>query len=250
MEGGEEMTMEEKERGFRCPDIVPPDATDDFCLSERCKAILPAMFRFPSPNTCLPEEVLEELELTIRNANQFLLDVALSGKREGNEIYNQVFKGLVGQVVEIELVCLEEEATSRVKGRVFLAGKNFSILRSDDKELLIPYEQIKLILPANRYAELFRERSLNDIDPCLRRCITYDFGSVVSNSPELIQIFFGLDLRIYLLQLLNQKIKIHVDGETMEGKLCDIDEETFSLKIDDDVKTMQLEKVCFVEVPS
>lgn len=244
------MAKEETRSGFRCPEVVPPNAPDDFCIPEECCPDRLETFKFPSPNSCLPEEVLEELELKITAANEFLLDIALSGELNRNEIFRNVFRGLVGQIVEVELDCpadIQGGSNNLVlKGRVFLTGRDFSILRNEGQEIAVPHEKICFIRPKNSFAEPVNEETLNDIDPCLRRCLTYRFGAVVSGSPELIQIFFGLDLRTFLLTLIDKTVKVRLIDDIVEGSVFDVDEETLILCVGDEKRTIALTNICFI----
>ncbi|TKD71050.1 hypothetical protein [Pseudalkalibacillus hwajinpoensis] len=215
------------------------------------------MEEIPSPNSCLPEEVLKGLELKIKEANALLLDLALSGERTVDESFRDAFKGLIGQIVEIELNCpnfsqLEEGNGEKeqltVMGRVFLAGTNFSSLRSDKKELIVPYQSICLIHPDNRFAEPIHRPALLDIDSDLRRCLTTDFSSIVSGSPELIQLFYGLDLTVYLLQSLTKELTIQLKNEVVTGKLTSVNNSSLVICIEKKERAISFADVCFIEV--
>ena len=116
-------------------------------------------------------------------------------------------------------------------GRIHLAGQDFVLLRDNRKEIVIPFEKIRLIKPKNRFADPPNEPQLIDIDPRLRRAITFNFGETVASSPELIQIFFGLNMKIFLLLLLNKKITLMVDDEEFKGTVMDVHEESLTISI-------------------
>jgi hypothetical protein len=268
-----------KTSGFRCPPVALPDAPDEFCILEECCPDRLKTFKFPSPNSCLPEEVLEALELRIEAANEFLLDLALSNKREKNEVFRSAFEKLLGREVKVFLECPiieqaavkcgadkgnEEEKAAEVKveeenkieqieenvvtGFVHLAGRDFSILKNDDTFILIPHQQICKIELQNRFIIPLEPPSLNNIDPCLRRCLTFRFGEVVASSPTLIQIFFGLDLRVFLLLFIDKEIKLIVENGTIEGKVFDVDGETLIICENDNNKPIPLEDICVIVI--
>ena len=251
---------------FRCPPVVSPDAPDDFCTPEELCPDRQEMFKFPSPNSCLPEEVLEALELRIEAANEFLLDLALSNRRDRNEVFHTVFEKLLGREVKVFLECASVEQNNAevrptianneaeqaeknvVTGFVHLAGRDFSILKNENKLLLLPHRQIGKIELLNRFTIPHDPPSLNNIDPCLRRCLTFRFGEVVSGSPELIQIFFGLDLRMFLLLSIGKRIKLILEDEAMEGAIFDADGETLVICENENRRTIPLDRVCSIVV--
>lgn len=259
--------------GFNCPEFVPADEPDDFCIPEECCPPRLNQPKYPSPNSCLPEEQLEDLEARIRQANQLLLDLGLSGEREPNEIFQSAFDGLVGQRVRVEIECSAKEAETNgigieseasegepeekeveseekiVKsGRVMLVGFDFVVLRSrKGREIIIPFEVIQKIKFCGRYAEPGDEPRLNDIDPCFRRRLTFYFGETVSSSPELIQIFFRLRLRIYLMLLVDKRVKVVLEGKKMKGTLFDVHRETITLKLKKK-REIPLNNICYLVV--
>jgi hypothetical protein len=268
-----------KTSGFRCPPVVPPDALDEFCIPEECCPDRLETFKFPSPNSCLPEEVLEALELRIEAANEFLLDLALSNKRDKNEVFQNAFEKLLGREVKVFLECpiieqaavkcgadqgneeekaaetkaeeereMEQIEENAVTGFVHLAGKDFSILKNNGTFILIPHQQICEIELQNRFAVPLVPPSLNNIDPCLRRCLTFRFGEVVASSPTFIQIFFGLDLRVFLHLFIDKEIKLILENGTIEGKIFDVDGETLIICENDNNKMIPLEDICIIVI--
>ncbi|MBE4909417.1 hypothetical protein IMZ08_15300 [Bacillus luteolus] len=229
--------MEEENvcEGFNCPEFVPADAPDDFCIPEECCPPRIKQPMFPAPTSCLPEEQQEELEARIKQANQLLLDLGLSGERTPDEIFQRAFDGLVGQKVRVEINCPVSEEVDRniiKRGRVMLVGFDFVVLRNKNgKEIIIPFEVVNTIKLNGRFAEPNEESELTEIDPCFRRRLTFRFGETVSSSPELIQIFFRLRLKIYLMLLVNKRLKVRLEGEKIKGTLFDVHRETLTLKI-------------------
>jgi hypothetical protein len=255
----------EKSKGFRCPEIVHPDAPDDFCIPKNCCPDQIKQVKYPSPNSCLPHEVLEDLEARIAAANKFLLSLALRENEEGarNAALREAFEGLIGQNVSVVFTDEEVEEGNEqepeeddnvvenvhyVTGRAFLAGRDFVILNKGHKMLLVPYLNICRIDLSNRWAEPLKEARLNEIDPCLRRCLTFQFGKVVSSSPELIHIFFGLTLSIFLQKLIDKEVKVVLEDEQLEGSIWTVDRNQFILCIDNNHKTISLEDPLYIVI--
>ena len=134
-----------------------------------------------------------------------------------------------------------------VTGKVFLAGNDFVALLQDEKEILIPNEMVSLIKAEGRYAEPVSEPLLSEIDPCFRRELTFHFGRTVSSSPELIQIFFGMKLAIYLLLIQDKEIQVVQEEETLQGILWRVSEDSLILKIDDEEKDVDLGHVLYIK---
>ena len=243
------MERENECKDFRCPEFIPAFSTDDFCIPEGCCPERIQQPKFPSPTSCLPEEELEEVEALISEANKLLLNLGLSGEREKEEVLEKMFEGLIGQRVVVHLEWpspSNPEKKMCAKGRIFLVGKDFVLLKDEDEksDLIIPYEHVNCIKPNNRFAEPDKEPRLADIEPCFRRQLTFNFGEVVASSPELIQIFFGMTLKIYLLLVVGEKVQVLTDGESMQGILCDVFDETFTLKTNDQIIEITISSVC------
>jgi hypothetical protein len=245
------MEREKECKDFRCPEFVPAFAPDDFCIPEECCPERIPQPKFPSPTSCLPEEQLEEVEALISEANRFLLDIGLSGEREKDEVLERAFEGLHGQFVVVHLECESSstpENEMNAEGFIFLVGQDFVLLKAEKKDLIVPFEQVTCIEPRNRFAQPEEEPRLRDIEPCFRRRLTFNFGEVVGSSPELIQIFFGLTLKIYLLLLIGKEVRFVTDEDNIKGILYDIFDESFTLKAEDRMIEIPISEICKVIV--
>jgi hypothetical protein len=203
----------------------------------------------PSPTGCQPMEELEMLEAKIDAVNQFLLDIGLRGEdeevgRERNQVLEQALNGLAGQVAEFQIA----ELPQTLKGRIHLAGRDFAIIRSEANQLIIPYENICAIKPVNRFAEPDKGPRLLEIEPCLRRAIAFDFGRVVSSSPELIQLFFGLTLEIYLLLFEGQKIGLVTEALKEKGIIKAVHREYLSFCFKERTRSIPLEEILYIRI--
>ena len=100
------MRKKHHEEEVRSAKFVLPAAADDFCIPESCCPERIKADQLPSPNSCLPEDELRELEAKIDAANELLLDLALSNERP-EEARRKSFEGLIGQIVRVEIDCSE-----------------------------------------------------------------------------------------------------------------------------------------------
>lgn len=218
---------------------------NDFCILEDC---CPERFpppQFPSPTDCLPPEALEKVFERIRDANELLLDLALADERSLEETFQKVFDGLVGLRVEIT-----NQLEETIKGRVILVGYDFVALRKKKVVSILPSSQIEMIKPYGRFAEPYPDQELGEIDSCFRRDLTFHFGEVVSSSPELIHLFFRIRLNVYLLILNDKRIKVKVDGSTVEGFLTDVTKEKIVLEVEGERNIIPIDKISLITIKS
>ncbi|MCK0472467.1 hypothetical protein [Halalkalibacter sp. APA_J-10(15)] len=214
---------------FRCPAFVPADAPDDFCIPEECCPERIPTPKFPSPNTCLPPEELEDLERRIEAANELLLSLALARRNveEGDadaqeeERLRQAFEGLQGQFIKVELAKQEQGRKKLVQGFVCLVGRDFVLL---EDERFLKVFRLEDVCSIKHDEEFHKKEHEHDpmFDPCLRRAITLDFGATVGQSPELIQLFFGLDLNTFLCFHLGKRVYIVMKRNLIRASLIDI----------------------------
>ncbi|MCP8616007.1 hypothetical protein [Salirhabdus salicampi] len=229
--------MDSVENKKFCCDQVEDSRHDDFCIPQDCCPERSETLLFPSENSCLSKELLEPLEAKIHAANEFLLDVSLLNgeddhvEEQRNRALQRAFNGSTGTEVSVEIDALEgpeernrweEPKNTILKGRVFLAGQDFVLLRKGKSAIIVPYMKVCNLKLTNRFANSHEGNSLIDVDPCLRRCITFQFGKVVSASPELIQIFFKMPLRIHLQTIIDQAVDIRLNDKTVQGEIEEV----------------------------
>ena len=220
---------------------IEKEQLNDFCIQEQC---CPERFpspKLPSPTDCLPPQVLEKVLEEIRDANELLLDLALADDRPPEETFQKAFDGLIGLRVEITNLLSET-----IEGLVTLVGYNFVVLRKEEIVFILPYSQIETLKPSGRFAELYHDPGLSEIDPCFRRDLTFNFGEVNSSSPELIHLFFRIRLNVYLLTLEAKRIQVKLDDSTVEGLLVDANKETIVLKVEGERTLIPIEKVSLI----
>lgn len=64
--------------------------------------------------------------------------------------------------------------------------------------------------------------------PCAKRELVLTFGKAVTASPELFSIFFGTDLKQYLINWLGKEVEI-IGKQNEAGELCEVNHEEIVL---------------------
>lgn len=218
-------------------DMLPEE---EHCCPERFPSP-----QLPSPATCLPPEEMTKLIEQIRDANELLLDLALSEDRSSRETYRKAFDGLTGLRVEIA-----DHKGGKVEGVVTLVGSDFLVLREDAHATLVPFDKIDGILPYGKYSEPYPVSEIGGMKPALHRELTFHFGKVVASSPKLIQLFFGIRLDIYLLLLEDKRVKVTLEDMIVEGIITDANKESITVDIKGERNVIPMEKISLIVVNS
>lgn len=135
----------------------------------------------------------------------------------------------------------------KLRGNVQVIGRDFVLLRRNKVELLIPLIKVSLIKPHDRFAQPIHEPELLDIDPCLRRALTFNFGETVASSPELIEIFFKLTIPIFLLMHLRKKVTIKIADEEVVGTLMEVNKESLVISMKNNkLRVIPILSICFI----
>jgi hypothetical protein len=201
----------------------------------------------------LPPEELEELEECIEKANQLLLALALESDEENLRAFQEYLRGLRMNCVSVTVSCEDEETTPPLKGAIVDAGINFLILQTNvGNLLLIPFERIVWINQLENDENHIEDQELIDISLCLRRCITLHFSEVVSKSPFLLNLFYGIELWLFLESYVGCLVYVKkIDEEKeIEGTLLSTDKRKIEISMDgkkeginfDDILTIEIEQ--------
>lgn len=215
--GNKRIKKKQKKNQMQKPDFFIPKK----CCPERAKNP-----ELPSPESCLPLKKRREVDEKIAETNRLLLDLALDDNRSIQETYQRAFDGLIG--LEIEIINPVDETIS---GVVMMGAYDFVLLSREDYKIIVPYKQIESVKACGYYSEQVPKANLLNIDPHLRRKLTFQFGKVVGSSPELIQLFFKIPLAVYLLLFEEQAIKVRVGRSLIEGVLVDVNKESIVLEL-------------------
>lgn len=142
-----------------------------------------------------------------------------------------------------------ERDNIKICGVVCFVGRDFVVLRQSNEQIIIPLLKIISLKTDSRIVQPLNEPELLDIDPCLRRSLTFNFGETVSCSPELIDIFFKTTLAIFLLTVLHKNLKIKINDEEFEGTLVEVTNESMLISLCNE-KEMDIPfpSICFITI--
>lgn len=233
---------------FRCPECeADRKEQQPFCSPCHCPEQIPQP-RFSSPNSSFPPEDLEELTRCIEEANELLLSLALERDLE------EQFRFLQASLRQLRNVCVCVlvdcgEKTEEIIGLLNDAGKNFLILETEvGNTLLIPFERLLSMKQSEERHSNLKEQELLEINPCLRRNLTFDFGATVSKSPLLLNLFFGIELSQFLDSFLGYHVYVRTEKNETEGRLLETNDRRIDVKVDGEKQGKDFDEICMIEI--
>ncbi|MBM6618204.1 hypothetical protein [Bacillus suaedaesalsae] len=208
---------------------------------------------FPSENSTFSPEALAEIKECIEQANELLLSIGLDNEEDEINLrsFQLSMRKIKGQFITISVTCNEESL--KVKGVLSEVGLDFIILETNvENLLLIQTERLVFI----EHHDDSNQNSCSDqellcIDDELRRNLMLCFSEVVSRSPYLLNLFFGLKLNLYLESFLGSVIYVKSDNEKseIEGTLTKVDNRKIELKNNDNEKQgIDFDELCYIEI--
>ncbi|MED3727431.1 hypothetical protein HPB58_13995 [Priestia filamentosa] len=249
------------EREEECFDCEPGGTEDDFCLPDTCpeRIIQP---QFPSATSSFPPEQLAEIDACIEKANELLLTLGLQQEEEEeDDVLLQNLHKLKGQMIEVTISCTEEDIEpegtltcenhyEKVHGKFIYNGVDFIILHTmDDETVWIPFTKIRWMIQKEQEEILNRDQPLLNIDPCLRREITFNFGQIVPKSPFLLKLFFPLQLSFLLKSFIDCALCVKTfDNKETRGTLVKVTERSLLIETPRKKQGIDFEKVCFIKM--
>ena len=197
---------------------------------------------------------MEEVTECIEQSNEILLTLGIERDPENPNLrgLQQTFRKLRDHHFAVTIHCGEEQEEQTIKGHLVDSGIDFIILQTDVGNIvMIPFERITLLV------RLFKEevptrpdQELLKIDPCLRRGLTFHFGKVVSRSPFLVNLFFGLELKLFLGSYVGSFIyvKSERDKKERDGKLIEVKKRRIVIEVDHERQGIELDEICYIEI--
>jgi hypothetical protein len=244
----------EDDNEFRCPECASGEHDGDFfCSFVKCPEPIPQP-RFPSANSSLSPGELEEVVECIEQANDILLTLGLERDPENPNLrgLQQVFRKLRNHFFAVTIHCGEEHEEQTLKGHLIDSGLDFIIIQTDVGNIvMIPFERIALLVRLlEEEVPPLPDKELLTIDPCLRRALTFHFGKVVSKSPFLVNLFFGLELKLFLESYVGSFIYVRSERDEKErdGKLTDVKKRRIVLEVDQERQGIEFDEICYVEI--
>jgi len=216
--------------------------------------------RFSSPNSPLPLDKLDELQLCIEEANDLLRSLGAESDPENKRQLQLHLLSLQGICIKAKIKCVieepnvEAEEITEVKieekvGILATAGRNFIQLNSVGKHVFILYERIISLSRVDCEKLDHQEQAFIDADRCTRRELVLNFGDFVSKRPELVNLFFGLPLHIELLNYLGKDIRVETaDNHVIVGTLFKVGRGRIQIENRNGPTEIIMYKICFLEV--
>ncbi|MDM5188408.1 hypothetical protein QUF99_14110 [Bacillus sp. DX4.1] len=213
---------------------------------------------FPSPNSSLPQDKLDQLHACIEEANNLLHVISNPRDAEITRALQLFLLTLRGLEVQAIVAC--DTTKEKLFGTLTNAGKDFIELTNEEEgRLLIPYLQLCL-LKRNHNQKPSPQPFPFNFTPPLRLDLILHFGKTVAANPILINTFFGISLALYLQRFIGKKITIRLqdEEEPIQGILISVQEDD----VDDDLRPpakikiqgvdkiveINLDDVCFISV--
>lgn len=211
--------------------------------------------RYSSPTSSLPAEAADQLRICIETANELLR--TLSIRRDPNFFYRLMlrFRELRGLLVRVEVAGKTEPY--HLLGQLQDVGRDFIRLNRVGQNVFVPFPRLaKLTREASAEQEEEHGRSgghhggeLADADPELRRNLVLNFGRVVSCSPELINLFFGIPLYLQLLHHVGCKVVVVTERQAVKGVLCESEEGRIQVRTGEQVlEQVNMQEICYVKL--
>ncbi|MEK3883155.1 hypothetical protein [Paenibacillus sp. PL2-23] len=216
-------------------ELLPAVAVDP-CSPPACPPRVPTP-RFHSPTSPLPPEKLHHLRACIAEMNQTLRTLGnpqdSPAINPGNQRQLQLdLHALKGQRVTASL---SVEGAEPASGWLAAAGGDFILLANREEQRLIPFIRLSSIRSQSsmQHQADGHEPSLLNLDECTRRAITLCFGEIVGRSAELMNLFFGIPLRSFLLLLIGCSVQVYLANETEPvcGVLLSVERERIAVCI-------------------
>ena len=228
-----------KKRTFCCP------VDEDVYFIPKCDYKRDDSPKFPSPTGCLSREETEKLEKCIDEANELLLLLGLSGEMGIDRAYFLALQSNEGAEIHVNLQC---EKLKVQKGKLIFIGLNFLIMDNKNGNRIIPYQNISKIevKKKSKARDQISHDSFDDLvkDPFLRRDLVLNFGATVSQSPVLINEFYGLTLSVLLLTYIDHEVMIFTGNDIITGVIVKVDSETISLTCKKSQEVIPLANIC------
>ncbi|MFI8707264.1 hypothetical protein ACIGHG_09320 [Bacillus sp. NPDC077411] len=213
---------------------------------------------FPSPNSSLPQDELDQLQTCIEEANNLLH--VISNPRDPEITRALQLFLLTLRNLEVQAIVACDTTKETLIGTLTNAGKDFIELTNEKQEkLLIPYLQLCLLKRNHKQKPTSQSFTFN-LTPQLRQDLILHFGKTVAANPVLINTFFGISLVLYLQRFVRKNIIIRLQNEEepIQGILIAVQEEDIDdalrppakikVKVSNKIVEINLDDVCFISV--
>ena len=236
----------------------PHEEISDSCLesSFRCPKKIPTPV-FASPNSALPEDQLNELQLCIEEANDLLRTLGAQSDPENTRQLQLHLLKLQGVHVSVKIKCnfkeskkrkttkiIEEpqiETTVEKIGTLATTGRDFIQLDTNCGCIFILFERLISLSHLNNCQEQ------DDMKLPFNKELVLNFGEFVSKQPKLINLFFGIPLQMQLQKYIEENVQVKTDKKLLSGTLLSVDEDNILIKDLRRENRIDFKDICFLE---
>lgn len=229
-----------KESSFECPKKIPTPV-------------------FSSPNSALPKDQLNELQLCIEEANNLLRTLGAQSDPENTRQLQLHLLKLQGLHVLVKMKCNFKESKRRTtrkapekqsidsidekKGVLATTGRNFIQLNSRSGCMFILFERLVSLTRLKNNQDYEQDDSILNVN----RELVLNFGEFVSKQPKLVNLFFGIPLHMQLQKYIGENVAVKTDKHIVSGTLLSADENNLQIKKSNRKRKINLKDICFLE---
>lgn len=230
--------------GFHCPERLPASVADNLFGSPLIYPKRKPTPRFSSPNSPLSPKELIQLQECIEASNELLRSLGNPRDHDNLSALRIRLRMLRGISVRVETSC--GGAKQELAGCLQEAGRDFLQLYNEGQKEIVPFSRICSVSRSGEKQVCKHDQELADIPLSLRRSLVLGFGEVVSKSPFLINIFFGLPLHLHLLVFLGCTVRVQTDHEVFFGILAESEEGYIHLRVNNHIQQINIDKICHI----
>ena len=203
--------------------------------------------RYPSPNSPLEQEALDQLQHCIETANNLLRSLGTDSDANNRRQLQLHFLELQGALVKVKISCdrtepdeephenegleleIGEEIEAKLlqkKGVLATAGRDFLQINPTGSFVFIFYEKLISITREESENSRMHKPEFIDANTVTRRNLALNFGEFVSKHPDIVNLFFGLPLHKQLHKYLGKDININTSEHPtlLNGTFIHVDE--------------------------
>lgn len=240
----------------------PSEQTSEYCVesSFNCPEKIPTRV-FASPNSALPEDQLNELQLCIEEANNLLRTLGSQSNPENTRQLQLHLLDLKGLHVSVKIKCNFKEGkrknTQRAikkhpidsieekKGVLGTTGRDFIQLDTECGCIFILFERL---ISLSQLDDYHQDDEQNNLELILNKELVLNFGEFVSKRPKLVNLFFGIPLHMQLQKYIGENVEVKTDKHIVSGTLLSVDENDLQIKNSRKKRKINLTDICFIEI--
>ncbi|SOC15024.1 hypothetical protein SAMN05880501_10822 [Ureibacillus xyleni] len=235
----------------------PKNPTDLFGSPFNCRKQKKTR-RFASPNSPLSVKELDELQACIEEVNDLLRSLGSESDPNNTRQLQLHFLDLKGVLVSAQIITDEDEEIEsdsskhhkkiiNLSGRIATAGRDFLQINEVGSSTFILYRHLLSVTRVDDCDES-REPEFIDVNQETRRELAFNFGQFVGKNPDLVNLFFGIRLYLFLKKYIGKDVQVHLSNECITGTLIETDEGKITVKNKLGEIELSISEILYLEV--